>query len=72
MGRLKAYGVGEVRLASNRTYFFDMQYTVGESLYLTITESERVGTNSFDRNHIMVFEEYFQPFSHTLNKIQDF
>ena len=55
-------------LAGNRTYFFDIQYTVNEYLYLTITESERTAENSFSRNNIMVFEEDFQPFHHSLNK----
>ncbi|WP_446011273.1 DUF3276 family protein [Candidatus Electrothrix sp.] len=58
--------------AGKSTYFFDIQYTVDEYLYLTITESKKMADNSFRRNKIMVFEEDFQPFSHCLNKTRDY
>jgi len=59
-------------LAGKSTYFFDIQYTVDEYLYLTITESEKMADNSFKRNKIMVFEEDFQSFSHSLDKTGDY
>lgn len=68
MGELFA----EKILAGNRTYFFDVQYTVNENLYLTITEAEKTDKNPFVRNKIMIFEEDFQPFFHVLNKTEEY
>ena len=59
-------------LAGKSTYFFDIQYTVNEYLYLTITEAEKMADNSFRRNKIMVFEEDFQPFYHSLENTGDY
>jgi hypothetical protein len=59
-------------LAGKRTYFFDIQYTVNEYLYLTITEAEKTTENSFVRNKIMISEEDFHPFLHVLNKIEEY
>lgn len=59
-------------LAGKHTYFFDIQYTVNEYLYLTITESEKMADNSFKRKKIMVFEEDFLPFSHTLKRTEKY
>lgn len=50
-------------LCENGTYFFDVKLAVNGRKYLKITESKKLNAHSWERNHIMTFEEDFEPFA---------
>lgn len=65
--------------AGKRTYFFDVKATKGNDLFLTITESKRIGSEDqgavrFEKHKIFLYKEDFEGFQNclaeTLNQIR--
>jgi hypothetical protein len=54
------------------TYFFDIKLAVNGSKYLNITTAKRKGSNLFERNNIILFEDESRLFAMSLNKVIDF
>lgn len=53
--------------AGKRTYFFDVKATKGNDLFLTITESKRIGSEDqgsvrFEKHKIFLYKEDFEGF----------
>lgn len=46
----------------NRTYFFDVKEAINNKLYLSVTESKKVG-DDFEQYKILIFEENIEKFS---------
>jgi hypothetical protein len=58
--------------AGSRTYFFDVKESHdGHCKYLTISES-RITDTGFQRDRVMVFEEYFKEFYDGFKAAMDF
>lgn len=61
--------------AGKRTYFFDVQSTRRNDLYLTITESKKRmnddGRPSFEKHKLFLYKEDFEKFSEGLNEAID-
>ena len=59
--------------AGKRTYFFDVNATKGNDLYLTITESKRKvegdGSFSYDKHKIFHYKEDFEKFRDGLDEV---
>lgn len=58
--------------AGKRTYFFDVKATRGNDLFLTITESKKVGFEEegnvhFEKHKIFLYKEDFDNFMDALN-----
>lgn len=63
--------------AGKRTYFFDVKSTVGEELYLTITESKRRFNNEqgkffYEKHKLFLYREDFEKFSFGLSDAIEF
>ncbi len=59
--------------AGKRTYFFDVKATKGNDLYLTITESKRIGSETesairFEKHKIFLYKEDFEGFQNCLTE----
>ena len=59
--------------AGKRTYFFDVKATRGNDLFLTITESKKVGHQEegpvhFEKHKIFLYKEDFDGFMDALNE----
>jgi hypothetical protein len=59
--------------AGKRTYFFDVKATKGNDLFLTITESKRVGSEDqgtvrFEKHKIFLYKEDFEGFQNCLEE----
>ncbi len=54
------------------TYFFDVKLAVNGSKYLKITTAKRKGSNLFERNNIIIFEDESHWFAMGLNKVINF
>ncbi|MFM9005718.1 MAG: DUF3276 family protein [Flavobacteriales bacterium] len=57
--------------AGKRTYFFDVKATKGNDLFLTITESKRIGSEDqgpvrFEKHKIVLYKEDFEGFQNCL------
>ena len=46
--------------AGKRTYFIDVKKTREGILYLNISENKRLADKSYERHHVMIFEEHIQ------------
>ena len=62
--------------AGKRTYFFDVKATKGNDLFLTITESKRIGSEDqgsirFEKHKIFLYKEDFQKFMEALQESYD-
>jgi len=62
--------------AGKRTYFFDVKATRGNDLFMTITESKRVGHESdgpvhYEKHKIFLYKEDFDGFLDGLQKAID-
>jgi len=58
--------------AGSRTYFFDVRLSSDGTKYLTISESRNKGTEKFEHDRIMIFDEHLESFQTALNKTLDF
>ena len=63
--------------AGKRTYFFDVKSTVGEELYLTITESKRRFNNEqgkffYEKHKLFLYREDFEKFTIGLSDAIEF
>jgi hypothetical protein len=63
--------------AGKRTYFFDVKSTVGEELYITITESKRRFNNEqgkffYEKHKLFLYKEDFDKFSTGLSDVIEF
>jgi hypothetical protein len=59
--------------AGKRTYFFDVKATRGNDLFLTITESKKIGHQEegpvhFEKHKIFLYKEDFDGFMDALNE----
>jgi len=55
--------------AGKRTYFFDVKATKsGKDFYITITESKRVGENTYEKHKIFLYKEDFDKFIDALGE----
>jgi Protein of unknown function (DUF3276) len=59
--------------AGKRTYFFDVKTTRGNDLFMTITESKRIGHENegnvqYEKHKIFLYKEDFDGFVDGLNK----
>jgi hypothetical protein len=54
------------------TYFFDVKLAVNGNKYLKITTAKRKGSNLFERNNIIIFEDESHWFAMGLNKVINF
>lgn len=55
--------------AGKRTYFFDVKATKSEKdFYITITESKRVGENTYEKHKIFLYKEDFEKFIDALSE----
>ncbi len=59
--------------AGKRTYFFDVKATRGNDLFLTITESKKIGPQEegpvhFEKHKIFLYKEDFDGFMDALNE----
>ncbi len=59
--------------AGKRTYFFDVKATRGNDLFMTITESKRIGHENegnvqYEKHKIFLYKEDFDGFVDGLNK----
>jgi len=54
------------------TYFFDIKLAVNGCKYLTITSAKRKGSNLFERNNIIIFEDESPMFAMGLNQVINF
>jgi hypothetical protein len=62
--------------AGKRTYFFDVKATRGNDLFMTITESKRVGHENdgpvhYEKHKIFLYKEDFDGFAEGLQKAID-
>ena len=62
--------------AGKRTYFFDVKATRGNDLFMTITESKRVGHENegpvhYEKHKIFLYKEDFDGFAEGLEKAID-
>ncbi|MEX1003160.1 MAG: DUF3276 family protein [Crocinitomicaceae bacterium] len=61
--------------AGKRTYFFDVKTTRGKDLYLTITESKRVGDYDgkpeYEKHKIFLYKEDFEKFGEGMTEALD-
>jgi hypothetical protein len=62
--------------AGKRTYFFDVKATRGNDLFMTITESKRVGHENdgpvhYEKHKIFLYKEDFDGFSEGLQRAVD-
>jgi hypothetical protein len=62
--------------AGKRTYFFDVKATRGNDLFMTITESKRVGHENdgpvhYEKHKIFLYKEDFNRFMESLNDVVD-
>jgi hypothetical protein len=62
--------------AGKRTYFFDVKATRGNDLFMTITESKRIGNETegpvrYEKHKIFLYKEDFEGFSEGLQKAID-
>lgn len=62
--------------AGKRTYFFDVKATKGNDLFLTITESKRIGSEDqgsirFEKHKIFLYKEDFEGFQNCLLETLD-
>jgi len=62
--------------AGKRTYFFDVKATRGNDLFMTITESKRVGHENdgpvhYEKHKIFLYKEEFDGFAEGLQKAID-
>lgn len=62
--------------AGKRTYFFDVKATRGNDLFMTITESKRIGHDTegpaqYEKHKIFLYKEDFDGFSDGLNRAID-
>ena len=63
--------------AGKRTYFFDVKSTIGEELYLTITESKRRFNNEqgkffYEKHKLFLYREDFEKFTMGLSDAMEF
>lgn len=58
-------------VAGSRTYFFDVKEAKDGTKYLVISESRQIGS-SYDRNRVMIFEEYLEEFAKGFQKALQF
>jgi len=55
--------------AGKRTYFFDVKATKSQKdFYITITESKRVGENTYEKHKIFLYKEDFDKFADALGE----
>ena len=55
--------------AGKRTYFFDVKATKSEKdIYITITESKRVGEEEYEKHKLFLYKEDFEKFVNALNE----
>lgn len=55
--------------AGKRTYFFDVKATKSQKdFYITITESKRIGENSYEKHKIFLYKEDFEKFIDALGE----
>ena len=62
--------------AGKRTYFFDVKATRGNDLFLTITESKKIGHQEdgpvhFEKHKIFLYKEDFDGFMDALNEAME-
>jgi hypothetical protein len=62
--------------AGKRTYFFDVKATRGNDLFMTITESKRIGHENegpvhYEKHKIFLYKEDFDGFAEGLQKAVD-
>ncbi|MFH1714988.1 MAG: DUF3276 family protein [Elusimicrobiota bacterium] len=57
--------------AGRRLYFFDVKETKDNQKYLVITEKRSTEGKS-ERTRVMVFQEHFDAFTESLNKVMEF
>ncbi|WP_456329754.1 DUF3276 family protein [Archaeoglobus sp.] len=58
--------------AGKRTYFIDIKESQDGTKYLVITESKETEGGNYERNRIMVFEEYLYSFVRGLKEALEF
>ncbi len=63
--------------AGKRTYFFDVKSTIGDELYITITESKRRFNNDqgkffYEKHKLFLYKEDFDKFANGLSDVVEF
>ena len=58
--------------AGSRTYFFDVKENINGDKYIVISESKKVGEDTFRRHNTMVFQEDLDKFANGLTKAIQF